>query len=69
METLTTTEKMIDVVVLFKDDQPKGLWTERDITTFKGNVWWDYVEFYTITETDYQTFDVDSIVWKYIKTR
>lgn len=66
---VTTTEKKIDVVVLFVDDQPKGLWTEKDITNYTGNVWWDYVEFYTISESDMEIHDVDSIVWKYQKTR
>lgn len=68
METLTrNSEKMVDVIILFVDDKPKGLWTEKDLVSHKGNVWWDYYECYTISQTDYEHRDVDSIVWMYQK--
>lgn len=69
METITkqTTDELIDIVILFVDDKPKGILTERELLTFRGNIWWDYIERYSISRSDYESRDIQSIVWKYHK--
>jgi len=56
---------MVNVVVLFVGDKPKGIWKEHEVVSYKGNVWWDYIKPITITESDWVRLDVKSISQKY----
>lgn len=58
-------EEMVDVVILFVDDLPKGMMRETEVMNYRGNVWWDYIERYTITKDHYENGDLHSIHWMY----
>lgn len=65
--TIEKAGALIDVAVLYLDDQPKSLVTERELLTYPGKPWWDYVELYSITPADYDRHDVDAVIWKYVR--
>lgn len=57
---------MINVVILYVGNTPKGLWTEKDVVSYGGNVWWDYIVPISISTEDYQVLGLQSIVKKYL---
>ena len=56
---------MINVVILYVGNTPKGLWTEKDVVSYGGNVWWDYIVPISISSEDYQLLGLQGIVKKY----
>ena len=61
-----TNNDMINVVVLYVGDKPKGIWKENEIVSYTGSVWWDNIRLLTISNEDWVSCDIHSIVKKYV---
>jgi hypothetical protein len=55
----------INVVFLFVHDKVKGVWKESDLTSYTGNVWWDYIEVSKVSVVDWNTMDIHSLYYSY----
>lgn len=59
----TKTNDMETIVILMKDNRPKGILKVSEYDRFIGVRWWDRVVELSITKGEYNTLSMGNVYW------